>query len=269
MRIHPTSTMRNAATLLSLIVLSVFLWRPAAAEELVTGVSHETISITSDFTGFELVVFGTINNIQKATAPDDQATMGRYNIMVLIEGPKVAKVIRRKERIAGIWVNRHSAEFNRVPGSYLLMTSTHPDDPVFDEVKKLLKIGLKDAPFGRADEARQEESVDEFRDAVLRIKMKEGLYRESAGVQFLGDNLFLAKFDIPALVPIGAHAVRSVLLLDGKLISEASHTVIIRKRGFEQLIFDLSRNRSYLYGVFSVLIAILTGWLSVLILRND
>lgn len=269
MQRRPTITMRFAAGLFGLIALSVVLLRSSGAEELVTGVSHDTISITSDFTGFELVVFGTINNIQKTLESDDHATMGRYTIMVLIEGPKFAEVIRRKERVAGIWVNRHSAEFNRVPGSYLLMTSTEPDDPVLDEVKQLLKIGLKDAPFGRADEARQAESVDEFRDAVLRIKMREGLYRETKGVQFLGDNLFLAKFDIPALIPIGAHTVRSVLLLDGKLISEASHQVIIRKRGFEQLIFDFSRNNAYLYGVFAVLLAIITAWLSVLILRKE
>jgi len=56
--------MNRMAKILS--ALLVGLWVQAAnAQQLVTGLTNETVFITSDFNGTELVIFGTINDMQK------------------------------------------------------------------------------------------------------------------------------------------------------------------------------------------------------------
>ena len=48
-----------------LVALFAGLWVQAAnAQQLVTGLTNETVFITSDFNGTELVIFGTVNDMQ-------------------------------------------------------------------------------------------------------------------------------------------------------------------------------------------------------------
>jgi len=238
-------------------------------QELVTGLSHETIYITSDFTGTDLVVFGTINNMQELPSPQgEDTTMDDYGIIVVIEGPAEPGVVRKKQRTAGIWVNRDSIGYATIPASYLMMTSQKPDNEGLQNTLKALKIGLEYTPFGKAESNTALNDPEDFRKAIVRLKMKNGLYRESNGVKFLGDNLFRAQFKIPALIPVGTHTVHSYLVVDGKPVSHSRHVIQITKTGFEQLMFDFSRQYGYLYGVFCVILAMVTGWMSSVIFRR-
>ena len=74
----------------------------ARAEDLVSGVSQDTIQITSNYTGTDIVVFGAIERPQNI--------QGR-NIVVVVRGPDEAMTVRRRSRIAGVWVNSDAARF--------------------------------------------------------------------------------------------------------------------------------------------------------------
>lgn len=247
-------------------VLACFLTAATAvsAQELITGLTHEKIYITSDFTGAELVVFGTVNNIQNiASAEDADISMRHYDVVVVIEGPQESGIVRKKERAAGIWINRSKVDFKTIPASYLMMSSTPHDEAGFNAALENLKIGLDHMPLGAPQNA------EAFRDAVVRLKSRDGLYRQSTGIAFPGDNLFSAQFPVPALIPVGRHKVRSYLFVDNKLISESSHSITIAKKGFEQFLFDFSRQSGYLYGIVCVVLAMFTGWLSSVVFRRD
>ena len=43
----------------------------------------------------------------------------------------------------------------------------------------------------------------------------------------------------------------------------------IRKSGVEQMIYDYAHRYSFLYGIFAVALAMLTGWLGRLIFQKD
>ena len=62
-------------TLLTLLLLTAL---PARAEDLVSGISQDTIQITSNYTGTDIVVFGAIEQPQNP--------QGR-NIVVVVRGP--------------------------------------------------------------------------------------------------------------------------------------------------------------------------------------
>lgn len=242
----------------------------ATAQELITGLSNETIYITSDFNGSELVVFGTINNLQRLTKTQDkEGTIGDYDIVVVIEGPAEEGVVRKKARTGGIWINNDSVGFEMIPSSYLMMTSKPQDENTLNESLSALKIGLNHASFGNSENKTVSTAPQDFRTAVVRLRKADGLFWQGTGINFLGDNLFRARFEIPALIPVGNHTVKSYLFVEGELVSDSSHIVEITKTGFEQLMFDFSYDYGYLYGIFCVILAIVTGWLSSVIFRRS
>ncbi len=80
--------------------------------------SHE-IAIKSDFTGAEIVVFGAVHASKQPVADP-----GYYDVVIVIRGPAQSLVTRKKERVAGIWVNGQSEEFN--VSSFYAVLSTRP-----------------------------------------------------------------------------------------------------------------------------------------------
>ena len=252
------------------LVICCFWLHSASAQQLVTGLTNETVFITSDFTGTELVIFGTINDMQKPAGDSgEEITVGRYDVVIVMEGPKEPGVVRKKERAVGIWINKEHVEFGDIPSSYLMQASADMDKPGFDDALKTLQVGFKYMQMGEVSNITTQGEVHDFREAVIRLKMTNGLYRQNVGVEFLGDNLFRARIKIPALVPVGIHQVRSYLLFDNQLVSGSTHAINIRKTGFEQATFSFSRNYSFLYGIICVVIAMFTGWLSSVIFRRD
>ena len=73
-------------------------------ERIVTGLSQDAVSITTNFTGSEILIYGAI---RRDTPPTSNVPPG---IIVTVEGPSQQVTVRRKERIAGIWVNTQSLQ---------------------------------------------------------------------------------------------------------------------------------------------------------------
>ena len=111
--------------------------RPAAAERLVVSLSNHRVQVTSSFTGEDLVLFGTVE-------PDSNGGKLRpgYDLVVTVTGPREFFRTRRKQRVAGIWVNTDSREFVKVP-SYLAILSNRPVAQIANkETLRRLQIGL-------------------------------------------------------------------------------------------------------------------------------
>ena len=62
---------------------------PASAERLVTSLSNYRVSIASNFTGTDLVLFGTIDR-DATTVP----RRGGYDVVVTVRGPRQSMVTR-------------------------------------------------------------------------------------------------------------------------------------------------------------------------------
>jgi uncharacterized protein (TIGR02186 family) len=156
---------------------------PAGAERLVASLSSNVVQITSSFNGVELVLFGTVES-DAANEP----LRPSYDLVATAIGPRQNLVTRRKERIAGIWVNAESRTFMDVP-SYLAVLSTRPFENIADgETLRRQQIGIANTALPRpaGPDAAKASPDDSFRQAFLRIKCEHGLYSETAnGVTFL------------------------------------------------------------------------------------
>ncbi len=77
--------------------------RPAP-NKLIVSVSNHRVTVTPNYAGEELVLFGAVEK-------DDKTPPGRnnYNLVVTVNGPRTDLMTRRKERRFGIWINTDSA----------------------------------------------------------------------------------------------------------------------------------------------------------------
>ncbi|GLS29341.1 conserved hypothetical protein [Mesorhizobium albiziae] len=234
-------------------------------ENIEIGLSTDRVSITSDFAGADLTIFGAIDN------PDPLISrQGRYDIIVVLEGPARPVVVRRKGRVLGMWINTRSETFLNVPISYSVSTTRAFQDMTTPTSYKQLSLGPANIYMEPENKRANPVTIQEFTEALRDRKQATGLYNERiGGVQFLSQNLFRATVELAPNVPVGTHKARAFLFRNGVFIKETSAQLAILKAGFEQSIFLASRDYGFLYGVFAVLLAMLTGWLGRLIFRKD
>ena len=230
---------------------------PKAREEVQSELSTREIAIQSNFTGIEILIYGSVDFSQIGT-PDT----GKYDVIVVIRSPAEPIVMRRKERVAGIWVNGPGKVYPSVPGFYAVL-STRPFRAIAsDETLKELGIGFTNLDFGRPATGSPDEET--FRSSVIRLKVKQQLFQEHDGaVAFIGRSLFRTTVALPVKVPIGRYTSDIYLFRDGQLVSVNQSTLEVTKVGFEGLVYRFAFAYPFLYGVLAVVIAVLaglTGW---------
>ncbi|MDA7946786.1 MAG: TIGR02186 family protein [Hyphomicrobiaceae bacterium] len=239
------------------------------SELIQSDISSRNIAIESNFTGERIVIFGTIENSQHS-----EFEKALYDVVVAIRGPKDTVVIRKKSRIAGIWINADSYTFANVPGYYAVL-STRPLGEVANRtVLNAYGLGFDSLilrPLGpNAPATAANGSINIFRSAVVRIRQKDGLFSyKPEGVVFVGRNLFRATIDMPANVPVGQYATDVYLLRNGEVLSHNRSQLKIHKEGFERFVFSAAFDHPLLYGIAAVIIAISAGLLASVMTRRD
>jgi uncharacterized protein (TIGR02186 family) len=235
-------------------------------ERIEIGLSTDTIAITSDFSGVDLTIFGAVDNIDPLIQ-----RQGRYDVFVVLDGPPSNIVLRRKGRVAGIWMNVDAQPYLAVPESFLI-ASTRQSQDVTDlgTIARLsLSIGnIRLRPVVASRKGTRD--VDEFTEELRRLKEAGRLYQEfPSGVRFISQSLFRAKLSLPANVPLGRHLARAYLFRQGQLVAQTQANLDIRKAGLEYRLFQAAQNQSLLYGIGCVALALFVGWFGRLLFRRD
>ena len=239
---------------------------PAAAERLVASVTNDHVMITSNYTGVELVLFGSVEDDSAGTA-----RRGPYDIVATVIGPRESLRTRRKQRVLGIWVNTAGRTFVDPP-SYLAVLANRPLDAITSaENQRRLQLGIANTAFPeKFNNDIGEVANDPFRTALIRLMRERGLYSEEPNaVTFLTPTLFRAAIPLPAQVPVGNYDVDVKLFADGNMIGRTNSAFEIVKVGFEQFVVDASREHGVLYGLVAAMMALTTGWIASVAFRRD
>jgi uncharacterized protein (TIGR02186 family) len=237
--------------------------KPAHAqgqEEIQMGISTDLIPVTSDFSGTNVVVFGAIENPNRVAQALD-----RYSLAVVIRGPGEDIVVRRKERVLGVWVNRQSRIYQSVPSMYLVAASRPLPQLAPPEKLRAQGIGIANIPLTLffAGQTSQILPAPEFAAAFRTLRTSEGLFAENDdAVDFVGSSLFRANIRVPSNIPIGMHEVTAFLFRNGELLATKSGRFEVRKHGFEDLVYRLAHDYAAFYGLFAVFLGVATGWLA-------
>jgi len=210
------------------------------ARPLVADLSQYRVEIDSSFNGTRLLLFGARNDIG--------------DIVVVVRGPERSFVVRKKDRIAGIWVNRAEQSFGHVP-TYYALASSKPFAAMRDTALFApLRIGLKETVDAGSMHA-------DFADALIHWEQSQHLYSDTVQkVSFMGESLFKLVIYFPDNIPRGDYSADIYLFNDGQLTSVQSIPIHVEKTGFDAFVYDFAHAHSVLYGLFAVLLALGIGW---------
>ncbi len=259
-------------SILAILTLAAALVATAAAhaqepspENIQIGLSTDRVAITADFSGADLTIFGSLENADPLIS-----RQGRYDVIVVLEGPARATVVRRKGRFLGMWINLDSETFANVPMSYSVATTRMPQDITDPTNYRQLSLGADNLHIEPTRTDSPPATIDEFRAALRERKAASGLFSlRVGGVEFLSQSLFRASLNLAPNVPVGTHKARAFLFRNGVFIKESSAQLAIVKSGFEQSIARAAIDYSFFYGLFAVGLAMLTGWLGRIVFRKD
>lgn len=238
----------------ALALLALVATPAIADEEIVAGLSQNAVSITADFDGSEILIYGAVKRDAPApgTAP--------MEVIITVEGPSVPLTIRRKDRRAGIWINTEAVTIDSAPTFYAVAT-TGPLPSILKDTENLryqITIPRVIRAVGITAEAT---NAGDFVLAMLRLRDAAGLYRLDQGkVEFLEQTLFRTDVILPANLTDGEYRVRIFLTREGRVVDTQERIIGVRKEGLERLLYNLAHDQPLISGILAVLLAVLAGW---------
>jgi uncharacterized protein (TIGR02186 family) len=235
---------------------------PANAKpKILAELSEKQVDIGTRFAGANLLLFGTVRGVPRTQTPD---------VVVILRGPDQAISVRHKSNVAGIWMNTRSVRFQTAPG-YFALASTRPLDVVADRTwRAVYELGIDWLHLSPAEGSQSaSEKITEFRDGFIGLREKLGLFSEREGaVKLIDNSLFLTRIDLPARVPVGDFRAEVYLFIGGKYADKTELKLNVEKSGVERSLFDFAHNQPLLYGLFSVLLALIAGWTASVFIRR-
>lgn len=238
---------------LALIAVLALAAAPArAARPVVADLSSHLVSITTGFSGSRVLVFG---------ATDDRPG----DIVMVLRGPAETHVVRKKGRVAGIWANRAQARFEAIPAFYAVAATAPLDGVLPEAVRRRHRIGVDALELAPRDGDRG----GAFRDALVRLKRKAGLYPEAeTRITTLENRLFRTEVFLPPTVPVGSYTVEVFRVEDGTITGAEITPLYVSKIGFSAEVFDFSQNHSVLYALSAILMAVAAGGAATILFRR-
>lgn len=214
------------------------------AGPMVADISQSSIQIHSSFNGSELLIFGARNQ--------------RGDLVIAVRGPEANVRIRRKERIAGMWMHVDQLRYDRLPMFYAI-ASTRPLKKIAPNYT-LHQLGLGEhATLSRSNP----EGTPVFNKALREIMASHLRWQEPfSRITYFGESLFKARLHLPSTMPRGEYSIEVYLFDQGKPI--AFQTIPLRafKTGVDARIYDEAQRHAWLYGILAIIMALCGGWLA-------
>ena len=240
----------------------------APRESVQADVSARNVAVTSSFNGTEIVIFGAVDNSQQPSAES-----GYYDVVIVVEGVPARLVVRRKNNVAGLWLNTSSATFDLVP-SYYAIASTRPIDEIAsEEFRATHGIGFQHLRFTPAfgqTQALSTEDLKEFRAgrSCASSRSRASTCRSSTASPSSARSLFRATIELPANVTVGPFETRVYLFRDEKLLSQYTARLNLEREGLERHLHAFAFGFPTLYGLMTVVIAVAAGLLASTVFRK-
>lgn len=245
----------------ALVAAALWASAPALAENVVLGLSQDKVSITTNFDGSDILIFGAVK--REAAIPEGPP----IQVIVTVAGPSTPLTVRRKEKRLGIWVNTDSVEVDRAPSFYAVQTSGPLREVLKDTEDLRHKISVPRAIRSVGAPSNIQDAAS-FTEALIRIRSAADVYQLREGDVIVSEQtLFRTAVRLPAALTEGDYATRIFLTRDGNVISSYETTIDVQKVGMERWLFELSRGQPLLYGIMSIAIAIAAGWAASAVFR--
>ena len=247
--------------LLLVCSLAALLMAPNSASasdnKMTAEISTDLVQINTGFDGVNLLLFGTTN--------------GTNNIIIVIKGPLETNIIRKKTRVASIWVNTEKVIIENVPTFYAIASTRPLNQITTQSILKKYGIGANNflTNILKQANAKTMDISDEYKNALVRLKNKLGLYIDNPiKIKLIEEQLFRANIKFPANVGTGKYTAQIYYFKDGLLLDVINKPILVEKIGIGADVFRLAHSHSALYGIIAILIAVASGWIAAAIFRK-
>ena len=222
-----------------LIILSSFLLltkRPHS-EVLIFDLSEKEIEISKNKSNPDFTIFGFTNS--------------KRSLVLKIRGPSQKVFLQKKKKIMGMWSWSKTGEFI-YPGLFHYYTNKD-DDEIDFEVKKDLFDNVK--LIGKDD--------DNLKKDLIEKKMSLGLFLiKNNSFSVINEKMpsfFKIPVKLPANSPEGKYTVSLNIIDSINNFESRKINLKVVKPGLSSFVFKLAHKFSFIYGLFSVIIAIGLG----------
>ena len=184
--------MKTVFSFLATLVLTALcgsggMAKKAHANALVADLSKDQIRVASNFTGEKILLFGAI----EGTGPN-----GASDVVVVVRGPSENFTLRRKKRVAGIWVNAEARTLGPLPG-YYAVASTRALADIAPVERAKHQIGPEYLHFSLLNQTPEAAArfsgprdIALYHDSFVRIKSGQNLYSvDPNGVSIIADRV--------------------------------------------------------------------------------
>lgn len=219
----------------------------SSASEITVELSDPIVQITAGFSGTDLLIFGV--------AP------GEGDVVIVVRGPIRDEVIRKKEQVMGVWVNRKQLVLENVPSLYMMASNRALDEFLPGGIASIHQIGVENIHMKPTKAYADVKDWEVYRHALIRNKEKQNLYKwDPESLVFLGNRLFRTKVHFPANLTVGTFGIDTYLISKGEMVSFETTLLNVRKFGVEAEVYNFAHRHSFAYGVLAILVAGLAGW---------
>jgi uncharacterized protein (TIGR02186 family) len=238
---------------LALILLLAAAAPGLAAEEIVSGLSTTRVAIDAQFEGTSILIYGT------AAREEKPPSWPLLQVIVTVEGPVQPVTVRRKERVAGIWINRGWVAFDNAPSFYAVMTTGALDEILSQEEDIRFGVSIP-REIGGVRLGAGSGLATEYLEALQRIRGQESVYRlDPNTVLLLQQSLFRTEVVLPSNLIEGDYKVRIFLTRGGSVVDMQESSITVEKAGLERFLFRLAMDQPLIYGLIALLLAALAG----------
>ncbi len=252
--------MRLRLALAALVWLVPLAVAAATGEKVVAGLSQNRISITANFVGSEILIFGAVKREEPMPA-------GRLDVVVTVQGPSAPVTVRRMAYTYGIWTNQDQVTVDLAPSFYAVAT-TAPLTRILSATEDLRnRISIPRAIRSVGAPATVGDA-QLFTDALIRLREASELYLMAEGtVELTEDTLFRTEVALPANLIEGAYITRIFLVRNGTVVDALDTSIVVRKEGLERVLYQLAHQDPVIYALLSLIIAIFAGWAASSVFR--
>ena len=239
-----------------LVFIIVFFFTKVISAEAYFDLSQNDIKIETDFNGKEIIIFGILN--------DDQETL------IVIKGPEKKALIQKKERILGFWFNTMQITYNKVPSIFFIASSANLEDilPMSTIIKEELSFDLLLENKLSKRNFISDVSLEDWKDNFVRIKKNKNLFKQYK-VEKIDNKLFQTQVFFPAESIPGEYKVQVYQIKNNIILNKKEKIITLKKSGIGSRIYDFAHKNAAAYGFFTIIFAVLSGFLAATLFRRS
>ena len=224
--------------LIILIIFSFLTIKESNSEEMISfDISHKEIVIRDGVDLPTFSVFGYKDNKSFA--------------ILKITGPKQKVILQKKKKILKMWTWEKTGEFS-YPSLFHFYTNAKEKEINF-VIKKDMVDNIK--LIGNDDDNLKKELIEKKRSLGMFL-IKNNSFQNIEK----NDPVF---FKIPVKFPVnskeGKYALTMEIIKNDKIIFSKTKEVEVKKPGFNSIVYKFAHGFSFLYGLISVIVAIMLG----------